>query len=89
MHPTSRRPAPPTLRKLCEATIVSYDTSWRPYTAWTVDVLDAAYACGGGERPLGLDAPRHAGPGVRIAFVADPNGNVVELLSSDEYAPPI
>jgi catechol 2,3-dioxygenase-like lactoylglutathione lyase family enzyme len=27
-------------------------------------------------------------PGVRIAFVADPDGNLVELLSSDEEAPP-
>jgi len=31
-----------------------------PHTAWTVDDLDAAHACGGGGRPLGLDAPRHA-----------------------------
>ena len=29
---------------------------------------------------LGLDAPRHAEPGLRIAFVADPDGNLVELL---------
>jgi hypothetical protein len=27
-------------------------------------------------------------PGLRIAFVADPDGNLVELLSSDEEAPP-
>ena len=32
-----------------------------PHIAWTVDDLDAApRACGGGGRPLGLDAPRHA-----------------------------
>jgi predicted enzyme related to lactoylglutathione lyase len=28
-------------------------------------------------------------PGLRIASVADPDGNLVELLSSDEEAPPI
>jgi len=27
-------------------------------------------------------------PGLRIAFVADPDGSHVELLSSDEKAPP-
>jgi len=27
-------------------------------------------------------------PGLRIAFVADPDGNLVELLFSDEEAPP-
>jgi catechol 2,3-dioxygenase-like lactoylglutathione lyase family enzyme len=26
-------------------------------------------------------------PGLRIAFVTDPDGNLVELLSSDEEAP--
>jgi len=32
--------------------------------------------------------PRDAQPGLRIAFVADPDGKLVELLSSDEDAPP-
>jgi hypothetical protein len=27
-------------------------------------------------------------PGLRIAFVADPDGHLVELRSSDEEAPP-
>jgi hypothetical protein len=37
---------------------------------------------------LGLDARDTPEPGLRIAFVADPDGNLVELLSSDEEAPP-
>jgi catechol 2,3-dioxygenase-like lactoylglutathione lyase family enzyme len=55
------------------------------HTAWTVDDLDAAYAraveAGGRSVWTPRDTPK---PGLRIAFVADPDGNLVELLSSDE-----
>ena len=61
-----------------------------PHTAWTVDDLDAAHAraveAGGRSVWTPRDAPE---PGLRIAFVADPDWNLVELLSSDEEAPPI
>ena len=60
-----------------------------PHTAWTVDDLDAAHAravaAGGRSVWTPRDTPE---PGLRIAFVADPDGNLVELLSSDEEAPP-
>ena len=59
------------------------------HTAWTVDDLDAAHAraveAGGRSVWTPRDTPE---PGLRIAFVADPDGNLVELLSSDEEAPP-
>ena len=56
-----------------------------PHTAWTVDDLDAAHgrAVEAGGRsvwtPRGMPEP-----GLRIAFVADPDGNLVQLLSSDQ-----
>src|SRR5688572_28322153 len=57
------------------------------HTAWTVDDLDAAHAraveAGGRSVWTPRDTPE---PGLRIAFVADPDGNLVELLSSDEEA---
>jgi predicted enzyme related to lactoylglutathione lyase len=60
-----------------------------PHTAWTVDDLDAAYAraveAGGRAVWTPRDTPE---PGLRIAFVADPDGNLVELLSRDGEAPP-
>ena len=60
-----------------------------PHIAWTVDDLDAAHAraveAGGRSVWTPRDTPE---PGLRIAFVADPDGNLVELLSSDEEAPP-
>jgi lactoylglutathione lyase len=53
-----------------------------PHTAWTVDDLRRrSRACGGGGRPLGLDTSDTPEPGLRFAFVADPDGNLVELLS--------
>src|SRR4051794_17735963 len=55
------------------------------HTAWTVDDLDAAHAraveAGGRSVWTPRDTPE---PGLRIAFVADPDGNLVELPSSDE-----
>jgi predicted enzyme related to lactoylglutathione lyase len=52
------------------------------HIAWTVDDLDAAHAraveAGGRSVWTPRDTP---GPGLRIAFVADPDGNLVELLS--------
>jgi lactoylglutathione lyase len=58
-----------------------------PPTAWTVDDLEAAHAraveAGGRSLWTPRDTPE---PGLRIAFVADPDGNLVELLSSDEEA---
>ncbi len=55
-----------------------------PHTAWTVDDLDAAHAraveAGGRSVWTPRDTPE---PGLRIAFVADPDGNLVELLSRD------
>jgi catechol 2,3-dioxygenase-like lactoylglutathione lyase family enzyme len=54
-----------------------------PHTAWTVDDLDAAHTraveAGGRSVWTPRDTPE---PGVRIAFVADPDGNLVQLLSS-------
>jgi catechol 2,3-dioxygenase-like lactoylglutathione lyase family enzyme len=59
------------------------------HTAWTVDDLDAAHAraveAGGRSVWTPRDTPE---PGLRIAFVADPDGNLVELLSRDGEAPP-
>jgi lactoylglutathione lyase len=59
------------------------------HTAWTVDGLDAAHAraveAGGRSVWTPRDTPA---PGLRIAFVADPDGNLVELLSRDGEAPP-
>lgn len=52
------------------------------HTAWTVDHLDAAHAravqAGGRSVWTPRDTPE---PGLRVAFVADPDGNLVELLS--------
>ncbi len=52
-----------------------------PHTAWTVDDLDAAHAraveAGGRSVWTPRDTPE---PGLRIAVVADPDGNLVELL---------
>jgi catechol 2,3-dioxygenase-like lactoylglutathione lyase family enzyme len=60
-----------------------------PHTAWTVDDLDAAHARAVEEGGRSVWTPRDTPePGLRIAFVADPDGNLVELLSSDEEAPP-
>jgi catechol 2,3-dioxygenase-like lactoylglutathione lyase family enzyme len=60
-----------------------------PHTAWTVDDLDAAHAraveAGGRSVWTPRDTPE---PGLRIAFVADPDGNLVEMLSRDGEAPP-
>ena len=54
-----------------------------PHTAWTVDDLDAAHAravdAGGRSVWRPRDTPE---PGLRIAFVADPDGNLVELLAA-------
>jgi catechol 2,3-dioxygenase-like lactoylglutathione lyase family enzyme len=53
-----------------------------PHTARTVDDLDAAHAraveAGGRSVWTPRDTPT---PGLRIAFVADPDGNLVELVS--------
>jgi lactoylglutathione lyase len=52
------------------------------HTAWRVDDLDGTYAraveAGGRSVWTPRDTPE---PGIRIAFVADPDGNLVELLS--------
>ena len=60
-----------------------------PHTAWTVDDLDDVYAraveAGGRSVWTHRDTPE---PGLRIAFVADPDGNLVELLSREGEAPP-
>ena len=56
-----------------------------PHTAWTVDDLDAAHAraveAGGRSVWAPRDTPQ---PGLRTSFVADPDGNLVQLLSGDE-----
>jgi catechol 2,3-dioxygenase-like lactoylglutathione lyase family enzyme len=52
------------------------------HTAWTVDDLEAAHerAVEAGGRSVW--APRDTyQPGLRAAFIADPDGNLVELLS--------
>jgi catechol 2,3-dioxygenase-like lactoylglutathione lyase family enzyme len=53
-----------------------------PHTAWTVEDLDAVHAraveAGGRSVWAPRDTPE---PGLRIAFVADPDGNLVELMS--------
>lgn len=58
-----------------------------PHTAWTVGDIDAAHAravkAGGRSVWTPCDTRK---PGLRIAFVADPDGNLVELLSGDEEA---
>jgi lactoylglutathione lyase len=58
-----------------------------PHTAWTVDDLDAAHAraveAGGRSVWTPRDTPE---PGLKIAFVADPDGNLVELLSRLTHA---
>jgi catechol 2,3-dioxygenase-like lactoylglutathione lyase family enzyme len=57
-----------------------------PHTAWTVDDLDAAHTsavkAGGRSVWTPRDTPE---PGLRIAFVADPDGNLVELLSGPTH----
>jgi catechol 2,3-dioxygenase-like lactoylglutathione lyase family enzyme len=59
-----------------------------PHTAWAVDDLDAAHAraveAGGRSVWTPRDTPE---PGLRIAFVADPDGNLVELLSRRATTP--
>lgn len=56
-----------------------------PHTAWTVNDLHAAHAraveAGGRSVWTPRDTPE---PGLRIAVVADPDGNLVELLSGDQ-----
>ena len=59
-----------------------------PHTAWTVDDLDAAHARAVEAGGRSVWTPRYTPePGLRIAFVADPDGNLVELLSHDGEAP--
>jgi catechol 2,3-dioxygenase-like lactoylglutathione lyase family enzyme len=56
-----------------------------PHTAWIVDDLDAAHARAVEAGGRSVWTPRGTPePGLRSAFVADPEGNLVELLSSDE-----
>jgi catechol 2,3-dioxygenase-like lactoylglutathione lyase family enzyme len=53
-----------------------------PHTAWTVDDLDAAYARALEAGGRSVWTPRDTRePGLKIAFVADPDGNLVELIS--------
>jgi catechol 2,3-dioxygenase-like lactoylglutathione lyase family enzyme len=60
-----------------------------PHTAWTVADLDAAHARAVEAGGRSAWTPRDTlEPGLRIAFVADPDGNLVELLSGGEEAPP-
>jgi len=58
-----------------------------PHTAWAVDDLDTAHGraveAGGRSVWTPRDTPE---PGLRIAFVADPDGNLVELLSGPTHA---
>jgi len=53
------------------------------HTGWTVDDLDAVHAraveAGGRSVWAPRDSPE---PGRRMAFVADPDGNLVELISA-------
>ena len=55
------------------------------HTAWTVDDLDAAHerAVEAGGRSVWTPRDTYD-PGLRVAFIADPDGNLVELLSRDE-----
>jgi predicted enzyme related to lactoylglutathione lyase len=56
-----------------------------PHTAWSVDDLDASYARAVEAGGRSVWTPRGTPqPGLRIAFVADPDGNLVQLLSSEE-----
>ena len=51
-----------------------------PHSAWTVDDLDDAYARAVEAGGRSVWTPRDTSdPGLRIAFVADPDGNLVEL----------
>jgi glyoxylase I family protein len=54
-----------------------------PHTAWTIDDRNAAYARAMEARGRSVwrrrDTPE---PGLRIAFVADPDRSLVELLSN-------
>ena len=60
-----------------------------PHTAWTVDDLDAAHARAVEAGGRSVWTPRGTpAPGLRIAFVADPDGNLVQLLSRDDEAAP-
>ena len=60
-----------------------------PHAAWTVADVDAAHAraveAGGRSVWTPRDTPE---PGLRIAIVADPDGNLVQLLSIVGDAPP-
>jgi lactoylglutathione lyase len=59
------------------------------HTAWTVDDCDAAHARAVEAGGRSVWTPRDTRePGLRIVFVADPDGNLVELLSRDGEAPP-
>jgi lactoylglutathione lyase len=54
-----------------------------PHIAWTVDDLDAAHARAVEAGGRSVWAPRDTSEArLRIAFVADPDGNLVQLLSS-------
>ena len=55
------------------------------HTAWTVDDLDAAHdrAVEAGGRSVWTPRDTY-NPGLRAAFIADPDGNLVELLSSQD-----
>lgn len=60
-----------------------------PHTAWTVDDLDAAHARAVEAGGRSVWSPRDTpDAGLRIAFVADPDGNLVELLSRDHGTSP-
>jgi lactoylglutathione lyase len=56
------------------------------HTAWTVDDLDVAHTRAVEANGRSVWPPREdpRRPGRSIAFVADPDGNLVELLSSDK-----
>ena len=59
-----------------------------PHTAWTVDDLDDAHARAVDAGGRSVWTPRATPePGLRISFVADPDGNLVELVSRDGEAP--
>ena len=98
--PATHMPSP--LKKLASLGLLAVDpqnSAWDDpilalragvgHTAWIVDDLDAAHAraveAGGRSVWTARDTPE---PGLGTAFVADPDGNLVELLSHDGEAPP-